>query len=102
MGVDGKKHLSPINKLKEEGDWDTMSRTVSSQFLSKQPNKLIENQLNLTLADYKSQYDEIMSYTNPTIKRKMLIDFADKCDGNAMTLKASAFPGQTSKVILPY
>lgn len=101
VGSDGKKHLSPINKLKEEGDWDTMSRTVSSQFLSKQPNKLIENQLNLTLADYKSQYDEIMSYTNPTIKRKMLIDFADKCDGNAMTLKASAFPGQTSKVILP-
>ena len=101
VGFDGKKHLSPINKLKEEGDWDTMSRTVSSQFLSKQPNKLIENQLNLTLADYKSQYDEIMSYTNPTIKRKMLIDFADKCDGNAMTLKASAFPGQTSKVILP-
>lgn len=101
VGADGKKHLSPINKLKEEGDWDTMSRTVSSQFLSKQPKKLIENQLKLTMADYKEEYDEIMSYTNPTVKRKLLIDFADRCDGNAMTLKASAFPGQSSKVILP-
>ena len=45
IGEDGKEHLSPINKLKEEGDWDTMSRNVSSQFLSKQPKKLIENQL---------------------------------------------------------
>ena len=101
IGPDGKKHLSPINKLKEEGDWDTMSRSVSSQFLSKQPVKLIENQLKLTAADYKADYDEIMAYTNPTVKRKMLIDFADRCDGAAMTLKASAFPGQTSKVILP-
>ena len=100
-GSDGKKHLSPINKLKEEGDWDTMSRTVSSQFLSKQPKKLIEQQLKLTVADYKAEYDEIMSYTNPTVRRKLLIDFADRCDGNAMTLKASAFPGQSSKVILP-
>ena len=48
IGADGKEHLSPINKLKEEGDWDTMSRNVSSQFLSKQPKKLIENQLKLT------------------------------------------------------
>lgn len=101
VGKDGKKHLSPINKLKEEGDWDTMSRAVSSQFLSKQPKKLIESQLKLTMADYKAEYDEIMSYTNPTIKRKLLIDFADRCDGNSMTLKASAFPGQSTKVILP-
>lgn len=100
-GSDGKKHLSPINKLKEEGDWDAMSRTVSSQFLSKQPKKLIENQLKLTVADYQAEYDEIMSYTNPTVRRKLLIDFADRCDGNALTLKASAFPGQSNKVILP-
>lgn len=101
VGADGKEHLSPINKLKEEGDWDNMSKNVSSQFLSKQPKKLIENQLNLTLADYQAEYEEILSYTNPTIVKKMLIDFADKCDGTSMTLKASAFPGQTTKVILP-
>ncbi len=101
IGEDGKEHLSPINKLKEEGDWDTMSRNVSSQFLSKQPKKLIENQLNLTLADYKAQYDEIMRYDNPTVKKKLLNDFADTVEGTSMTLKASAFPGQSTKVILP-
>ena len=101
IGEDGKEHLSPINKLKEEGDWDTMSRNVSSQFLSKQPKKLIENQLNLTVADYKAQYDEIMRYDNPTIKKKLLNDFADTVEGTSMTLKASAFPGQSTKVILP-
>ena len=101
IGKDGKEHLSPINKLKEEGDWDTMSRNVSSQFLSKQPKKLIENQLNLTVADYKAQYDEIMRYDNPTVKKKLLNDFADTVEGTSMTLKASAFPGQSTKVILP-
>lgn len=101
IGADGKEHLSPINKLKEEGDWDTMSRNVSSQFLSKQPKKLIENQLKLTIADYQAQYDEIMHYDNPTVKKKLLNDFADTCEGTSMTLKASAFPGQSTKVILP-
>lgn len=101
IGEDGKEHLSPINKLKEEGDWDTMSRNVSSQFLSKQPKKLIENQLNLTVADYKAQYDEIMRYDTPTVKKKLLNDFADTVEGTSMTLKASAFPGQSTKVILP-
>lgn len=101
IGADGKEHLSPINKLKEEGDWDTMSRNVSSQFLSKQPKKLIENQLKLTVADYQAQYDEIMQYDNPTVKKKLLNDFADTCEGTSMTLKASAFPGQSTKVILP-
>ncbi len=101
VGEDGKEHLSPINKLKEEGDWDTMSRNVSSQFLSKQPKKLIENQLKLTVADYQAQYDEIMQSNNPTVKKKLLNDFADTCEGTSMTLKASAFPGQSTKVILP-
>ena len=78
-----------------------MSRNVSSQFLSKQPKKLIENQLKLTVADYQAQYDEIMQYDNPTVKKKLLNDFADTCEGTSMTLKASAFPGQSTKVILP-
>lgn len=46
-----KKSLSAINKLKEEGDWDKMSKNLSSQFLSKQPIKLIQKQLDLTYAD---------------------------------------------------
>lgn len=101
IGADGKKHLSPINKLKEEGDWDSMAKNLSSQFLSKQPTKLLKNQLQLTITDRKAELDEILQYTNPTIKKKLLYDFADSVEGNAMTLKASSFPGQSTKVILP-
>ena len=101
IDADGNEKLSAINKLKEEGDWDKMSKNLSSQFLSKQPKKLIENQLKLTVADYQAQYDEIMHYDNPTVKKKLLYDFADTVEGTSMTLKASAFPGQSTKVILP-
>lgn len=100
-GKDGKQHLSPINKLKEEGDWDTMSKNLSSQFLSKQPLQLIKQQLNLTYKDYDAEFQEIMSLTNPTIKKKMLLDFADTCDGAAVHLKSAALPRQSTKVILP-
>ena len=99
---DGKEKLSPINKIKEEGDWNEMSRNLSSQFLSKQPIKLIKQQLNTTYDDSEAEFKEICSYTNPTVKRKMLLDFADECDGAAVHLKAAALPGQsTPQVILP-
>lgn len=100
--VTGKKQsLSAINKLKEEGDWDSMSKNLSSQFLSKQPLQLINKQLDLTYADAVSEYDEICSYNNPTIKKKMLLDFADQCDGAVVHLKAAALPRQKTQVILP-
>lgn len=98
---DGTKKLSAINKLKEEGDWDTMSRNLSSQFLSKQPLQLINKQLNLTYADKQAEFDEIMSLTNPTIKKKLLLDFADECESAAVHLKAAALPRQETRVILP-
>ena len=101
IGKDGKEHLSAINKLKEEGDWDTMSRTLSSQFLSKQPMSLIKKQLDLTYADQQSEFDDIMALTNPTIKKKLLLDFANECDSAAVHLKAAALPRQESRVILP-
>lgn len=101
IGKDGKQHLSPINKLKEEGDWDRMSRNLSSQFLSKQPMKLIRTQLDLTYKDHAAEYDEIMSLNNPTIKKKLLLDFADQCDGAAVHLQAAALPRQSTQVILP-
>lgn len=98
---DGTKKLSAINKLKEEGDWDTMSRTLSSQFLSKQPISLIKKQLGLTYSDKEAEFDEIMSLTNPTIKKKLLLDFADECDSATVHLKAAALPRQETRVILP-
>lgn len=97
----GKKKLSAINKLKEEGDWQKMDRNLSQQFLSKQPMKLIQQQLKLTYADYQSQYDEIMHLTNPTVRRKMLAEFADTCDSAVIHLKAAALPRQETRVILP-
>ena len=100
--ITGKKQsLSPINKLKDEGDWDEMSKNLSSQFLSKQPNQLIKKQLNLTYADSLAEFDEIRSLTNPTVKKKLLLDFAEECDSAAVHLKAAAMPRQTTQVILP-
>ena len=96
-----KRSLSAINKLKEEGDWDKMSKNLSSQFLSKQPMKLIQKQLDLTYADAADEFEEIRSLTNPTVKRKMLMDFADECDSAAVHLKAAALPRQSTQVILP-
>lgn len=98
----GKEQLSPINKLKEEGDWDTgSSKNLSSQFLSKQPMPLIKKQLNLTYANAAAEFDEICSLNNPTIKKKLLMDFANNCDGAAIHMKAAALPRQKTQVILP-
>ena len=101
IGKDGKEHLSAINKIKEEGDWDKMSKNLSSQFLSKQSISLIKKQLDLTYRDRAAELDEIMSLTNPTIKKKLLLDFADECDGAVVHLKSAALPRQSTQVILP-
>lgn len=101
IDADGNEKLSAINKLKEEGDWDKMSKNLSSQFLSKQPIQLIKKQLDLTYADAADEFSEICSLNNPTVKRKLLLDFADECDSVAVHLKAAALPRQSTQVILP-
>ena len=78
-----------------------MSRTLSSQFLSKQPMKLIKKQLDLTYADAEDEFNEIMSCVNPTVKKKLLAEFAGKCDSATVHLKAAALPRQETRVILP-
>ena len=97
----GKERLSPINKIQEEGDWDSWSRNLSSQFLSKQPLKLIKQQLDLSVADKKVELEEINRLTNPVIRKKMLEDFARGCDANASDLSAKGFKNQAFQVILP-
>lgn len=101
IDADGNEKLSAINKLKEEGDWDKMSKNLSSQFLSKQPIQLIKKQLDLTYADAADEFSEICSLNNPTVKRKLLLDFADERDSAAVHLKAAALPRQSTQVILP-
>lgn len=100
-GDDGQMHQSPINKVNDEGDWDAWSRTLSSQMLSKQPLKLINKQLDLTYEQRLSEFEEIKRLDNPTVRKKMLEEFAGDCDSSAVDLKATGLPGQTAKVILP-
>lgn len=97
----GEKKLSVINKTREEGEWGEWSKELPSQFLSKQKLDLINKQLNLAIADKEAEYNEIMSHTNPNVKRKLLNDFADECDTAAVHLKAASLPRQRYQVILP-
>lgn len=97
----GKEHLSLINKRAEEGDWGEWADKLPSQFLAKQPIALINRQLKIAVEDKQAEFDEIRSLTNPTVKRKLLEDFADGCDKNAVTLQAAALPRQKYQVILP-
>lgn len=98
---DGVEHESAIRIVNEEGSWNDWSRNISAQMLSKQPPALAKRQLDLTYASKREQLDDILSLTNPTVKQKMLEDFANSCDSDAVHLKAYGFPGQAGKVILP-
>ncbi len=97
----GKEKLSLINKRAEEGDWNDWSDHLPSQFLSKQSMTLIKKQLGLAAADKQSEFDEICSLTNPTVKKALLKSFSDDCDAAAVHLKAAALPRQKYQVILP-
>lgn len=100
--VTGKKQsLSLINKRAEEGDWGEWSDHLPSQFLSKQSMQLIKKQLGLAAADKQSEFDEICSLTNPTVKKALLKSFSDDCDAAAVHLQAAALPRQKYQVILP-
>ena len=90
-----------LNIVNEEGHWDEWSKTLSSQFLSKQSPSLARKQLKLASDIANDEFEEIKSLTNPTIKRFLLNKFADGCDSDAIHLKAAALPRQANKVILP-
>ncbi len=97
----GKKQLSAINKTKIEGDWSDWKDKLPSQFLAKQSQNLIDRQLNLKKIYVESDYDKIMSCTNPVVKKQLLWDFAEKADKAAVELAAAALPRQKYQVILP-
>lgn len=92
-----------INKVNEEKDWMdwTSNKTLASQVLSKQAPSLAKRQLNLQYTKDYDTYEEIKDISNPAVKQKMLIDFADQCDTAAIHMKAAALPGQSVKVLLP-
>lgn len=97
----GNKKLSVINKVNEEGDWGAWDRTLAAQFLSKQSYDLAKKQLNITYLNKQDEFNDIMQISNSEIRKKMLISFADDCDGAAVDLKAAAMPRQATQVLLP-
>lgn len=101
IGKDGKQHLSPVNKVNEEGTWESWKKSLPSQMLSKQQVPLAQKQLALAYDAKKAEFDEIMSYTNPVVKKKLLESFADTCDASSVHLEAAALPRQSTHVLLP-
>lgn len=98
----GKRQLSALNIVREEGDWNKWSRTLASQFLSKQSTELAKEQLSLDASFRRNEFEKIQAATNPTIRKMLLEDFAGECDSAAVHLKAAAMPRQATKVILPF
>lgn len=93
--------LGLINKTRQEGDWEEWKDSLPSQFLAKQPMALINKQLGLAIEDKKAEYADILKMTNPTVKKSLLIDFADGCDSDAVHMQAASLPRQKYQVILP-
>jgi hypothetical protein len=85
----------------EEGAWDKWSTNLSSQMLSKQSPKLARQQLDLTYDRRTRELNEIKSLTNPTVRKKLLMEFADQTDAASVHLAAAALPRTATKVLLP-
>lgn len=97
----GNKKLGLINKRSDEGDWDDWSDKLPSQFLSKQSTTLAKRQLGIKLKEMEDEFNAINSLTNPTVKKKLLEEFANTCDSAAVHLYAAALPRQKYHVIIP-
>ncbi len=98
--ADGKS-VGYLNIVNKEGKWQEWSKTLSSQFLSKQPVPLARQQLSIAKQERELELKDIMSLTNPTLRKHELLEFAEKCDTAAVQLKAAAMPGQSNSLILP-
>lgn len=101
IGEDGEKHLGLINKRADQGDWTDWADSLPTQFLSKQPKKLILQQLDIAYNNRADELNDILQITNPVVKEDRLLSFALECDTAAVTLKAAPFPNQKWHVILP-
>jgi len=97
----GVEKLSPLNIVNDEADWNSWSKNLSAQMLSKQAPSLAKGQLDLTFATRKAEFEEIMSLTNPTVRKTLLKAFSEGTDSSAVHLKAAAMPNQKTHVLLP-
>lgn len=98
----GKERVGLVNKVTEEGDWNDWrsNNKVATQFVGKQPIEIARDRIELTKSVTESKFESLMSLTNPVVKKKMLEDFADKCDTESVDMQVSAFPRQSAKLIL--
>lgn len=97
----GTKHEGALNIVREEGEWETWSKNLASQFLSKQPIALAKRQLTIAAEQKEAEFEAYNNLTNPTLKKYLLESFADDCDTAAVCMKGAAMPRQATKVILP-
>lgn len=100
-GTDKERVTSAMNIVNEEGNWEKWSHELSSQMLSKQQPILAKSQLEMTYERRLYQLEEINKLTNATVRKKMLMDFADATDSAAVHLHAAALPNTAQHVILP-
>lgn len=92
---------SVMNLVNEEGKWDDWSKNLASQFLSKQKPALAKEQLGTTFKKKQDELDEILSLTNPAVRKKLLESYADDVDSSSVHLKAAQMPRQATQVLIP-
>jgi hypothetical protein len=90
VGGPNERPYSAMNIVFEEGDWGGWSKSLSTQFLSKQSPTLAKTQLDKTYASRQREFDEIMSLTNPTVRKRLLQAFSESADSSAVHLEAAA------------
>lgn len=84
-----------------EGRWGKWSKNLPAQFLAKQSLPLVTQQLKLQTEASDDNLSDILKVNNPTVRRKLLIDYADQADRAACDLKAAPIGGQRTRVLLP-
>lgn len=97
----GERKLNVVNIKSMEGDWSDWQDKLPSQFLSKQNKDLITRQLNLAKEQKMSEFNEVMSLTDPVVKRHYLSKLAKEFDTSAETLAAAPLPNQKYNVLVP-
>lgn len=97
----GTKVTSAVNIVNEESDWADWKDSIASQVLSKQDTRLAKEQLDLLYESRKNELAEIEALTNQTVKRRLLKQFAEGVDAQAVSLEAHAMPRQAWHAILP-
>ena len=93
--------VSAMNLVREEGRWSEWSKSISPQVLSKQSPVLARTQLDMTYEMRQKELEAILELTNPIVKQKLLMEYAEGVDSAAVHLKAQALPRQATHVILP-